>query len=109
MNLVPLYLVGGAVISLVIYSSFQMLFYYVYYVPQVMNLNSLRIFIHSFIKPAIIGLISLLTTKLFVSLVPQKEDVLELIKLGTIFSFIYLLLTSIFLFKPGEIRKIIAN
>ena len=105
--LTPNYQVGGAVISLVIYTILQMLFYYVYYIPYVMNLNSLKLFVQSFLKPVIIGIISLVITKSIILLVTLTGIIYQLIVPVLIFAIVYCILTAIFIIRPSEIKVIL--
>lgn len=45
--------VGGVIIGYCIYIAFQLMFYYIYYYPRIMNYDSSKLFIHSFLKPII--------------------------------------------------------
>lgn len=56
--LIPSYQIGGVCIAFAIYSIIQLLFYYLYYWPYKMKINSKKIFIISFIPYAIIGILS---------------------------------------------------
>lgn len=105
--LVPVYFIGGAVISLIIYSTSQMLFYYVYYIPYVMNLNSLKLLFHSFLKPVIMGIIGLIITKMIVLIFPLDKVIFQLIIPGIIFTFIYIVLVMFFVIKIKEFKKIL--
>ncbi len=51
--LTPSYRVGGVVFGYLFYNIFQMGFYYIYYYPKVMQLNSPKIFFKSFFIPSI--------------------------------------------------------
>lgn len=53
--LIPRYDVGGTVISYCIYCAIQILFYYLYYWPKVMKINSVKVFFYSFAPYVIIG------------------------------------------------------
>lgn len=55
--LIPTYHVGGAVISLAVYCIFQAAFFYFYYWPRKMQINSLRVFTYSFMPFALLGMI----------------------------------------------------
>ncbi len=52
---IPIYHVGGAVIGFAVYGTVQMLFYYLYYWPQKMNINSCKVFYYSFGPYLLIG------------------------------------------------------
>jgi len=60
--LIPIYDVGATVIGYCVYCLIQILFYYLYYWPKMMKLNSLKIFFNSFFPFVIVGCVfSLLT------------------------------------------------
>ena len=105
--LVPVYFIGGAVISLIIYSTSQMLFYYAYYIPYVMSLNSIKLLFHSFLKPVIMGLIGLIITKIIVLILPLDKVIFQLIIPGIIFTSIYIVLVMFFVIKFKEFKKIL--
>lgn len=54
---IPYFQIGGTIISYGIYGILQMLFYYIYYWPRVMNINSKKIFIKSFLPYMLAGTI----------------------------------------------------
>lgn len=56
--LIPYYQIGGVCIAFAIYSIIQLLFYYIYYWPYKMKINSKKIFTISFIPYVIIGVFS---------------------------------------------------
>lgn len=53
--LIPYYNIGGVCIAYVVYILIQLFFYYVYYWPKVMKINSFRVFRLSFAPYCIIG------------------------------------------------------
>lgn len=55
--LIPYYQIGGVVISLAVYMVIQLLFYYIYYWPRKMQINSLKVFGYSFMPYAVTGCI----------------------------------------------------
>lgn len=55
--LIPYYQVGGTVIGFAVYGAIQMLFYYIYYWPIVMKINSIKVLLYSFGPYLIIGTI----------------------------------------------------
>ena len=54
--LIPIYNVGGTVIGYLVYCFMQIFFYYLYYWPKVMKINSTTVFVKSFLPYAFIGL-----------------------------------------------------
>lgn len=53
--LIPIYAVGATVIGYLVYCMIQILFYYFYYWPKVMKLNSVKVFLSSFAPYMCIG------------------------------------------------------
>lgn len=53
--LIPIYDVGGTVIAYLTYCLIQILFYYMFYWPKILKLNSRKIFLNSFLPYAIVG------------------------------------------------------
>ena len=53
--LIPVYDVGATVIGYLVYCSLQILFYYLYYWPKVMTINSKVVFVKSFLPYAFLG------------------------------------------------------
>ena len=53
--LIPIYDVGATVIGYFVYCLIQILFYYLYYWPKKMKLNSMQIFFESFLPFVIVG------------------------------------------------------
>ena len=66
--LIPTYGVGGAIIALAVYMTIQIGFYYLYYWPKVMKIDSLRVFSKSFAPYVIIGLLTALFISFYVHL-----------------------------------------
>lgn len=61
--LIPDYGIGGVVISFVVYLVIQLAFYYFYYWPIKMQINSWRVFYYSFIPATAIGIISCISIR----------------------------------------------
>lgn len=53
---IPIYQIGGTVIGFVVYMAAQMAFYYFYYWPRRMAINSLHVFLRSFLPFLIVGI-----------------------------------------------------
>lgn len=86
--LIPHYGVGGAIIALAVYMTSQIVFYYVYYWPKKMNINSWRVFSRSFAPYATIGLLSALLVSFCIHF--NTKPIFEIILKGSIFSIIFL-------------------
>lgn len=54
--LIPKYEVGGTVIAYLVYCLVQILFYYLYYWPKIMHIDSMKVFCRSFFPFVLIGL-----------------------------------------------------
>ena len=61
--LIPKYQVGGTVIAYMVYGLIQILFYYLYYWPRKMHINSWRVFLHSFLPTTAAGVASMLIVR----------------------------------------------
>lgn len=97
--LIPIYDVGGTVIAYLVYCLIQILFYYLYYWPRVMKLNSQKIFIKSFLPFAIIGGITAALMRHF----PLSMGVWSvLIIKGSIFLIAYSLLVTLFIDREDK-------
>lgn len=55
--LIPYYQIGGVVIAFVVYLLVQLLFYYLYYWPRVMHINSWRVLLRSFLPYVACGVV----------------------------------------------------
>ncbi len=53
--LIPYYQIGGVVIAFIVYLAIQLLFFYLYYWPYKMQINSWRVFAKSFLPYVIVG------------------------------------------------------
>lgn len=92
--LIPVFDVGGTVIAYLIYCLIQILFYYIFYWPKVMGLNSRSIFFKSFFPFVFIGFVIAIGLRLM----PLSLDVWPsiIIKGGTFF-LLYVVMTLLFL------------
>ena len=53
--LIPYYQIGGVCIAFVIYSFIQLIFFYIYYWPRKMKIDSAKVFKHSFVPYFVLG------------------------------------------------------
>lgn len=84
--LIPIYQVGGVVFGFLVYGVVQMLFYYLYYWPKKMKINSLRVLFYSFGPYLFIGFLC----SLFCNIIKRKGDVLtDFLFYGFLFSVLY--------------------
>jgi O-antigen/teichoic acid export membrane protein len=103
----PFYGVGGAVISLIIYTFLQLLFYYIYYIPVVMKFNSLEIFVYSFFIPALIGFISFVLIHYIFSSIIFDSEIAEIVTKALLFGLFFLLLTNFMSIRLNKVSKIL--
>lgn len=97
--LIPVFDVGGTVIGYVVYCLVQILFYYLYYWPRVMKINSRKIFAHSFAPFLVIGL--LISVGLRFLTLPFGVWP-SLIAKGAVFSIVYIVLVYLILDKEDK-------
>ncbi len=98
--LIPYYQIGGTVIAYLIYTLLQLLFFYLYYWPQKMKINSWRIFKEDFAPYVILGFI----IYQFLQFIPNSSNpIIALFIKGGIFSFLYLLGLLVLINKEDEI------
>lgn len=85
---IPYFKIGGTVIAYGIYGLIQILFYYIYYWPHIMKINSKRIFIESFLIYVLIG--SIISALCFYTNL-HLSTLLSLILKGVSFCLIYII------------------
>lgn len=54
---IPIYQIGGTVVGFIVYMAVQMVFYYLYYWPRRMAINSLLVFFRSFLPFVMVGIV----------------------------------------------------
>lgn len=96
---IPYYQVGGVVIGYAVYGSIQMLFYYLYYWPKKMQINSLRVFTQSFGPYLLLGTCIYVITRFIPGI---QGNWMSLIVIGMIFSILYIGVTAILLNKNDK-------
>lgn len=88
--LIPQYQIGGVCIAFAVYCVIQLLFYYCYYWPIKMKINSLTVFLKCFLPFALLGaIIYICLDNLVLNLTPLYGFLLK----GTIFSVLYILVS----------------
>lgn len=102
--LIPYYQIGGVCISFAIYMIIQLGFYYIYYWPCKMGINSKIIFIKCFAPFVFIGILIFLVESLIFDI---SNVILSFIVKGSVFIFLYMILCFFFLTK--ENRKFIMS
>lgn len=102
--LIPSFYEGGVVIAFSVYTMMQMLFYYLYYWPKRMGIDSKRVFLYSFGPTALIGaIISILLIQ--VSLFNNMW--VSLVVKGLVFSTLFLIIHMFVL--SSEDKNMIKN
>lgn len=91
--LIPVFDVGGTIIAYFAYCFIQIMFYYIYYWPKVMKINSTKVFLSSFLPFVIVGGI-ICTFLRFVSISGLSNWVLLIMK-GGLFFIAFILTTFI--------------
>lgn len=102
--LIPIYDVGGTVIAYSIYCLIQILFYYLYYWPKVMKIDSKKVFFTSFIPYVVIGLAVCLCLR---NVELPVNIWLSLSSKGIVFMIVFTLLS--YLMCRNEDRKFIGD
>ena len=97
--LIPPYQVGGTVLGFAFYGSIQMLFYYLYYWPRVMKINSLKVLYYSFGPYLLIGLFVYYCSRFFPSLDNNWADFFVH---GLLFSLFYALFSLMTINKEDK-------
>lgn len=92
--LIPIYDIGGTVIAYCVYCLTQILFYYLYYWPQVMKINSKKVFFSSFIPYVLIGCFICICLRIVTLPINTWSSLLFK---GFVFVVVYMLLTYIIL------------
>lgn len=104
--LAPKYNVGAAVIGYFVYSVLEINFFYFYYIPHVLKLNALSLFLKGFISAVFAGaLAALVAYKIGGLLMEQK--IVTLIINSILFSILYGGLVLMFIMSKRDTQLII--
>lgn len=98
--LIPYYQIGGVVIAFIAYLLVQLVFYYIYYWPMKMAINSKKIFFYSFLPYVILGIILYFTINFLISF-KASALVLFLLK-GSTFTILFIVFTFLLLNKQDK-------
>lgn len=97
--LIPKYQIGGVCIAFAVYMLVQMLFYYCFYWPKKMKINSLTVLFKCFLPFALLGVI----IYMFVDcLVLDLSPLYGFLVKGTLFSVLYILVSLCFMNKHDK-------
>ena len=105
--LIPMFDVGATVIGYMVYSLTQILFYYLYYWPKVMRINSSKVFLSSFLPYALTGgIISIILKNISYDYISVWSI---LIMKGFLFCLLFIILTFYLLNEEDRkfVRKLI--
>ncbi|GAB3660204.1 hypothetical protein GCM10028791_34040 [Echinicola sediminis] len=95
--------VGAAVVGYLVYMLIQMGFFYFYYIPKVLHLDSKKIFFGGF-APSLLGaVIALVLADLFGSLLDIGDAYLEILVNSAVFLAVFLIFHWIFVIKDSDI------
>lgn len=98
--LIPYFEIGGVVIAFAIYIIVQLSFYYLYYWPKKMNIQSGRVFLHSFFPFVMIGVGATVLIDLLINL--DGKIVSSFFLKGILFTIIYSIVCFRFLNKEDK-------
>lgn len=105
--------VGAAVTGYFVYVVLQISFYYFYYTPKVLKLDSFRIFTYSFAPALMCGFISSLFTHIISGLINIQQGYFSMVTASVLYTLIFGFFVLVFVMRPKEImkikRKIIVN
>ena len=88
---IPYFEIGGAIIGYGVYLIVQLVFYYTYYWPRKMNIDSTRVFFRSFLPATACGAVIAFGTKyLIAEVLPNFNTLVDFIIGGLIFSILYI-------------------
>lgn len=98
--LIPYYQIGGVVVAFIVYLLVQLVFFYVYYWPKKMQINSVKILFCSFLPYVVLGFLLYWGINLVVIL-DASAFVLFLVK-GGIFTILFVSCTFLLLSKQDK-------
>lgn len=98
--LIPYYQIGGVVIAFIAYLLIQLLFYYLYYWPKKMAINSGKVFMKSFSPYVVLGTGLYFITNMLVT-IKTSTLVIFLIK-GSVFAILFIAFTFLLLNKQDK-------
>lgn len=99
--LTPTYKVGGVVIGYFVYCVFQTLFYYIYYWPRVLNINSFMVFRKCLFPVLLWGGLSVVLARCILSYFDCKATIMFLIG-GSTFVLLYVIAVYMFILNQSD-------
>lgn len=89
--LIPAFKVGGTVIAYGIYGMIQILFYYLYYWPKKMHINSGKVFKYSFFPSVMTGIVAMLFARFVLKQISWTDSVWgNFLMEGFVFTLLYI-------------------
>jgi O-antigen/teichoic acid export membrane protein len=104
--------VGAAVIGYLVYMLIQIGFFYLYYIPKILRLDSQKIFFKGFFPSLLVASISLLITMYLGSLLPEVHGFFKLLVDSALFMVFFIGLQRAFVIRQSDIlylQKVILN
>lgn len=96
---VPKYQAGGAIVSMVAYNSVQQIFYYTYYWPKILKIDSLKIFLQTDVPYILLGVIVVVA----INNIPHFENSwINVFTFGCLFAIVYLAVAYFILKKEDR-------
>ncbi len=101
--LIPRFQIGGVCIAFAVYVITQLVFYYCYYWPKKMNIDSTRVFGKCFFPSVLTGIVSLLAVHFgLAEILRFDRPVINFLFKGVLFAVLYLVLTYIFIINKND-------
>lgn len=101
---IPYFQIGGTIIGYGIYGLLQIIFYYVYYWPKVMGIDSKKVFVKAFIPPVLLGaFISAICYHIYLDINIWQEFLFK----GVFFTILYVI--GIYFYLSENDKKFLLN
>lgn len=98
--------VGAAVVGYLVYMVLQIGFFYVYYIPKVLDLDGFRLFTRAFLPAAAGGMLALFASRYATGWFALPHGYGMVIASSVIFALIYIVYLLLFVLKPAAIREL---
>ncbi len=96
--------VGAAVVGYLVYMVLQIGFFYVYYIPNVLKLDGMRLFTRAFLPATVGGILAAIIGWYAAQALPVPGGYGTVIVNSAIFAAVYVLYLLVFVVKPTDIR-----
>lgn len=105
--LAPFYNIGAAVIGYFVYIVLQMFFYYLYYIPKVLVLDSSRILLKSFMAPFLVGASICLILYWGNNYLNITNTIINMIISSLLFLTLYSCVIVLAVLRRGELKRVV--